>query len=299
MHFTTFPFSAAVLATFFSTVNGANILMTNDDGFGTANIREMYKAMKAYGHNVFIVAPATDQSGKGGSLTSATTANLTEDTEFGLVKADAPSIGPDPLDDHIWYYDGSPVAATSVGTDYVLPKFGVSSPDLVMSGPNYGDNVGIPAIAFSAANGASESYKDLNASTSVGLKDPQIIAGKVLATFANDLIKKQKGERLLPLGYGINGNMPEITSATSNDCIDPPFIRTRMIDEAWTLGVTYGEATGLFTEYENASAPALDICINGDCDLPSETNLISTTCKTAVIIFSIDYDAPSCPFQYC
>jgi 5'-nucleotidase len=43
----------------------------------------MYKAMKAYGHNVFIVASVVDQSGKGGSLTYATTANLTEDTEFG------------------------------------------------------------------------------------------------------------------------------------------------------------------------------------------------------------------------
>ncbi|KAJ5565496.1 sure-like protein [Penicillium frequentans] len=313
MYLLTFSSSAAVLATFFSVVNGANILITNDDGFGTGNIREMYKAMKAYGHNVFIVAPATDQSGKGGSLTYATTANLTEDTEFGLVKAGAPSVGPDPLDNHIWYYDGSPVAAASVGIDYVLPKFGVSSPDLVMSGPNYGDNVGgfaftssgtigatyyaigrgIPAIAFSAANSASASYKDINATTSVGLKDPQTIAGELSATFANDLIKKTKGGRVLPLGYGINVNMPDITSATSDNCINPPFVHTRMTGGAWTLGVTYNEATGLFTEREITSESALDVCINGNCYLPSETNLTSTTCKSAVTVFTIDYDAPS------
>lgn len=66
-----------------------------------------------------------------------------------------------------------------------------------------------------------------------------------------------------------------------------------MTGGAWTLGVTYNEATGLITEREITSAPALDVCINGNCYLPSETNLTSTTCNTAVTVFTIDYDAPS------
>jgi hypothetical protein len=55
----------------------------NDDGFGTANIREMYKAVKAYGHEAYIVASADNQSGKGGTVTYTTSRNLTVDSEFG------------------------------------------------------------------------------------------------------------------------------------------------------------------------------------------------------------------------
>lgn len=31
--------------------HGLNILMNNDDGFGSANLREFYKVLKGKGHN--------------------------------------------------------------------------------------------------------------------------------------------------------------------------------------------------------------------------------------------------------
>lgn len=31
--------------------NGLNILLNNDDGFGSGNLRELYKLLKANGHN--------------------------------------------------------------------------------------------------------------------------------------------------------------------------------------------------------------------------------------------------------
>ena len=31
--------------------NGINILLNNDDGFGSGNLRELYKLLKAAGHN--------------------------------------------------------------------------------------------------------------------------------------------------------------------------------------------------------------------------------------------------------
>lgn len=57
--------------------------MQNDDGFGTANIRELYKAMKAFGHNVYIVASVVNQSGTGGTVVYTKEKNLTADSEFG------------------------------------------------------------------------------------------------------------------------------------------------------------------------------------------------------------------------
>ncbi|CAG8982229.1 hypothetical protein HYALB_00013967 [Hymenoscyphus albidus] len=100
-------------------VNGFNILITNDDGFGTANIREMYKAIKAYGHQADIVASSSNQSGMGGIANYAGSKNLTADTEFGIVKAGAPSIGPDPNDSHIWYFNGTPSACVQISSSAV------------------------------------------------------------------------------------------------------------------------------------------------------------------------------------
>lgn len=34
-----------------SSADALNILMNNDDGFGSANLREFYKVLKAKGHN--------------------------------------------------------------------------------------------------------------------------------------------------------------------------------------------------------------------------------------------------------
>jgi 5'-nucleotidase len=43
-----------------------NVVLTNDDGFGSANIRAVYNELKKQNHNVLIVGPADQQSGKGG-----------------------------------------------------------------------------------------------------------------------------------------------------------------------------------------------------------------------------------------
>lgn len=84
MRFSNVFASVAASASVFSAVNGLNILISNDDGFGTANIRELYKAMKAFGHNVYIVASTSNQSGTGGTAVYTTEHNLTADTEFGI-----------------------------------------------------------------------------------------------------------------------------------------------------------------------------------------------------------------------
>jgi hypothetical protein len=57
-----------------------------------------------------------------------------------MVKAGAPSIGTDPNDSHIWYYNGTPSACVQIALDYIFPTFtNITSgtPDLVLSGPNY------------------------------------------------------------------------------------------------------------------------------------------------------------------
>ena len=91
-----------------------NIIVNNDDGFGSANIREFYRLLKAAGHNAWIVAPVSNQSGKGGTESFTTEAKLTAPSEFDLVPAGAPSFGTDPNDSHIWYYNGKLLGAIAL-----------------------------------------------------------------------------------------------------------------------------------------------------------------------------------------
>lgn len=43
-----------------------NIVLTNDDGFGSANIRALHNELIKQNHNVLIVGPAEQQSATGG-----------------------------------------------------------------------------------------------------------------------------------------------------------------------------------------------------------------------------------------
>ncbi|TVY90208.1 Acid phosphatase [Lachnellula willkommii] len=302
-------------ASVYTAVNGLNILISNDDGFGTGNIRELYKAMKAFGHNVYIVASVTNQSGMGGTSTYTKDRNLTSDSEFGIVKKGANSIGTDPNDSHIWYFNGTPSSCVQVALDYVLPRYtNLTTFDLVLSGPNYGWNLGpflytlagtlgatytavergIPAIAISGGYSVQTPYYDVNTTTKAGLKDPATIMAQLSANLAQQLITSaaaQGGGPLLPLGYGINVNIPYITSFTNDSCVNPPFVQTRMTGDADIDYAAFNETTGLFS-YQDLVEPGTNQCINGDCSLPGETAILNVGCQSAVSVFTVDYDAP-------
>jgi 5'-nucleotidase len=224
-------------------------------------------------------------------------------------------VGPDPMDSHIWYYNGTPSACVQVGLDYVLPRYAnFSVPDLVLSGPNYGLNLGpflytlagtlgatytavergIPAIGFSGENSVQTPYYWVNETTPAGLKDPATIYGQLAADLAQQLITnvaKSGGGRLLPFGYGINVNIPAITSFKDSSCTAPKYFHSRLTGGAVVDKAVLNETTGLFS-YGDIVNEGTNTCINGDCSLPGETDILAQKCKSAVSIFTVDYDAP-------
>ena len=136
--------------------NALNILVNNDDGFGSANIRELYRLLRAAGHDAWIVAPVDNESGQGGRSVFTTSSTLTKPSEYNLVPAGAPSFGTDPMDSHIWYYNGTPAACTFFALDYVVPKYtGWTKVDLLVSGPNFGNNLGPFLYTLSGTIGAT------------------------------------------------------------------------------------------------------------------------------------------------
>ncbi|KAK0441180.1 sure-like protein [Desarmillaria tabescens] len=285
-----------------------NILLTNDDSWASANIRATYSALKADGHNVLLVAPAVQQSGRGGTFVLPTTNITAPGGEFGSIPVGAPYFGHDENDQNLWYFNGTPAASAVFGIDIIAPmRFGDKPIDLVVSGPNEGSNNGpflytlsgtigasyasvergIPAIAISAGNGTHRSF-----TTNTGAKDdPANIAAQLIVNFVAALTRgiDPTQTRLLPLGVGIGINMPVF--GPGNPCVAPPFVSTRMTGGAVIDRLSIDPTTG-FPVSNDLVADGLNVILNGNPQLPGET-LTSAECKTAVSVYSVDYDAPS------
>ncbi|MCJ1447143.1 MAG: hypothetical protein MMC23_007652 [Stictis urceolatum] len=292
------------------------ILLGNDDGWAEANIREFYRLLKRSGHDVVLVAPVVDNSGQGGRAVFTNSETLQGTGEFNSVQAGAPSLGSFPSDDHINYYNGTPAACTFVGLDYVLPKIWGqgAKPDLFVSGPNVGTNLGgflftlsgtigstyaavgrgIPGIAFSGGSlYGHRSYELVNKTTKSGFPDPATVYAQLSTDLVNQIAKtRKKGKPLFPLGYGLNVNYPSITSLDNNTCVNPKFYQTRITGGAFSDFAAYNNATGVFN-YQNILGDGLNVCINGNCELPGETDVVNSGCNSAVSVFTVDYDAPN------
>ncbi|KIX08116.1 5'/3'-nucleotidase SurE [Rhinocladiella mackenziei CBS 650.93] len=305
--------AAVAVSAFIGSSAALNILMGNDDGFASAQLREFYRLLKGEGHNIVVVAPVDNESGQGGRSVFTNSKTLYYPSEFDIIPAGAPSLGRSPDEPDVWYYNGTPAACTFVALDYVIPNYYDNMTiDLYVGGPNFGSNLGsflytlsgteggtyaavgrnIPAIAFSGANSEQRSYTWINQTTPSGYPDPATIQAQLAVDLVNQLVNNPHGSKpLMPLGYGINVNTPYITSLTNDSCVAPPFIQTRIGGGGFTDKAVYNETSGTFT-YGNLLTAAINRCINGNCALPGETSVVDGGCYTSVSVFTIDYDAP-------
>jgi 5'-nucleotidase len=136
-----------------------NILITNDDGIYAQGLRHLWATLVDYA-NVTIIAPETEQSGKGLSITLRQPL-LSEAIKW---EKDTPA----------WKVNGTPADCVRLGLSVLLKD----KPDLIVSGINRGSNLGrnilysgtvggviegalrnVPGIAFSCADFQSPDYK--------------------------------------------------------------------------------------------------------------------------------------------
>ena len=153
---------------------------------------------------------------------------------------DAAGVGKDPIDANIAYVNGSPVMACLYGIDVKAPKTFGGAPELVISGPNEGNNLGhinassatvnnvyyvinrnLPAIAVSDFVTASVEYTALTP-TSRAYEVADIVMELVEALVDN---KQKSGDKLMPEGVGLNVNVPDFTAGSGNTI---PFKLTHM-----------------------------------------------------------------------
>lgn len=152
----------------------------------------------------------------------------------------------------------------------------------------------LPAIAFSAGNTGQRSLHDLNVTTPSHQPDPAIIGARLSLNIIQGLINgTTPGERLLPLGYGLSVNWAAIDTLKPNaTCVRPTFYQTRFTGGAVTDIAVRNATTGVF-KYGSLSTEGINTCINGNCSLPGETEVVNAGCYGSVSVFTIDYTAPT------
>ncbi len=217
------------------------ILLTNDDGL-TSNLVALYAALKADGHDVIVSVPCTGQSGRGAAIVMYSTTVIVADNDKTQVEAEggchngaapigAPAVGAMQRSGYtngdFHYVHGSPVMATMYGLDVLAKARWGQAPDVVLSGPNEGQNVGlivnssgtianaqfasgrgIPAIALSAGTDTVDN---------ANLADPDsaTVATLTLKLLGELRARAGKGRRLLPEGLSLNVNFPNAPKVTS------------------------------------------------------------------------------------
>ncbi|MFV2065661.1 MAG: 5'/3'-nucleotidase SurE [Pirellulales bacterium] len=162
------------------------ILLTNDDGIYAPGLRAMEEALESLG-DVCVVAPATEQSGVGHSITFLSPLVVKEVFEGDRRRG--------------WAVEGSPADSVKIGVAEFCPQ----RPDLVVSGINGGLNAGINVLYSGTVAAAIEgAFFDIT-SVAVSLECDEHARFDQAARLAADIIEQilaQKGTQ--PRLYNLN-----------------------------------------------------------------------------------------------
>ncbi len=204
-----------------------DIMLVNDDGFDSRGIEVLAEALREAGHTVRIVAPADPQSGRGTDIDAAALGSVIEVTEFAPGDFSVAS---------------TPVNTTLVGLRTLLAD---TPPDLVVSGINEGQNVGLTTISSGTVSAAIaalvEGFPSIAVSAGIDFAEAGTgfpsteIAYDIGAAFTvdliADLIATQDGGPLLPDGVALSVNVP------TGDIDGISFTR---LDDVTPLGFSFG-----------------------------------------------------------
>lgn len=222
---------------FLGSSNAANILLSNDDGWATSNIRSLFSELSP-SHNVVLSAPAENKSGSS-SLDLPPTPR-TSPCQFDSCPANSPAIGTDPSNPRLQYVNSFPVTSVKRGISDLAPRFfpgqGNGKVDLVATGVNIGSNLdvqvpfsgtvgaaveaakqGISAIAFSGRSGEPTSFK----------AEPIPTESVLYAALASEVIEAVLAGDGLPSDVWLNVNFPDV-SERCDQTSDFAFVLSRI-----------------------------------------------------------------------
>ncbi len=185
------------------------ILLTNDDGIYAPGLKAIERELRALG-DVVVVAPATEQSGVGHSITYLTPLIVKEVFPNGERTSDR-RWG--------WAVQGSPADCVKIGIHQFCPR----PPDLVVSGINSGLNAGINVLYSGTVAAAIEGAFFGITSVAVSLEFDEHARFDLAARLARTIIKrildqKRPGPQLYNMNIptaALNGS-PEVCVVPMN-----------------------------------------------------------------------------------
>lgn len=110
------------------------LLICNDDGYKAEGLLFLLQYFSKQSHEVYVIAPYKEQSGKSHSITLTKKMTLIEKS------------------DRFWILDGTPADCVNVGLCGLLPV----KPDLIISGINLGYNIGLDTLYSGTVSAAKE-----------------------------------------------------------------------------------------------------------------------------------------------
>jgi 5'-nucleotidase len=169
------------------------ILLTNDDGVYAPGLRALRKELKKLGE-VLVVAPATEQSAVGHSITLLTPL-LVQD----VLDEDDQPMG--------WAVEGRPADCVKLALLELLPW----SPDLVVSGLNAGSNAGINVLYSGTVAAAIEGsfFQCTSIAVSLEYTKPKPLNFPLAAGIARRVIEQIMAQQP-PSGSLFNVNIPSL-----------------------------------------------------------------------------------------
>lgn len=171
-----------------------DILLTNDDGYDAPGIRILRAALEAEGHRVQVVAPADNRSGSSVAISTHGTLTWRQ------------------VEPQVIAVSGTPADCVRLALTMLLKE----RPDLLVSGVNFGQNVGAATLSSgtvgAALTGASLGVPSIAVSQAV---DPNDLTGTVryfpdAAAVTVALVSElaAAGDPFLPRGTALNVNHP-------------------------------------------------------------------------------------------
>lgn len=167
------------------------IMLTNDDGYRSAGINALFKALLAAKHDVIIVAPEVNSSGASQSIAVYSPITITK------------------VNDSMYFVSSTPTDSVRLGLQVAYKRI-TNYPELVISGINVGENIGEDVLYSGTVGAAREATMHgipALACSSSGLKGEYLDdAAKVII----DLVTKlDKNRKLLKSPFLWNINIPD------------------------------------------------------------------------------------------
>jgi 5'-nucleotidase len=170
------------------------ILLSNDDGILAPGLAVLEKIARAISDDVWVVAPETDQSGKGHSLSLHDPVRLRQ------------------IDDRHFAVNGTPTDCVIMAIRHVLPE----PPDLVLSGVNRGaniaDDVTYSGTVAAAMEGTILGVKSIALSQAYAQDGSRSVDWEPAEVHGADVVRRILAGGI-PEGVLINVNFPARTAA--------------------------------------------------------------------------------------